>query len=575
MARLPQIRSNTIETPSIVPASGGADAATSLFSTLAQSSQRMRQDLQPYLDQQTRDQAAADVLAARDARDENGLALDVPTRRVLTRQDAIYNEVVSAGVISTARADFADEIERLAQEHRFDPEGYQAAASEYIEGYTSGLSNRDLSMEMVLQLETSATQAFATEGARLEANAREAQVKETQDSLERRLSQISAAMATSIERDGLEGVSSNEFEELEREASDIVDILVENPLYGWSAERGAEAIDALMNQGTELLQIQGMETVYYDDGALAALKFIDESVNRMTLDQAERIGARSRLQQRLSVLQQMTALEEDEKEAEVDAIKERAEASALAFEAELLTRMGEGEKPTQLDMLRLNAFVTAGIIKPARMSVYVNARTSDDETPSDALNRINLMEYARSGVDRQAVIDQAYDLIGQGSVGIEAYNEALAAWEESQDTTLQEGEDIIEGLFAASWMDRAFGGVQAKKAEAKSDLREWYSNNPDISVQDMRERARLIGQEYQRAAPEPPLPVMPGYAHPTFLNVDNVDEWFEAAEEHAFDLYIDDDEEFNRAIDMLESRRDYVKTQALLLSQGTPSNGEE
>ena len=57
-------------------------------------------------------------------------------------------------------------------------------------------------MEMILELETSARQAFAQEGARLEANAREAQLKETQDSMERRLNQISAEMATAIERDG-------------------------------------------------------------------------------------------------------------------------------------------------------------------------------------------------------------------------------------------------------------------------------------------------------------------------------------------------------------------------------------
>ena len=366
------------------------------------------------------------------------------------------------------------------------------------------------------------------------------------------------------------------FEALENEASNIVDILVDNPLYGWSAERGAEALDELMNQGTELLQVQGMEQVYFEDGSLAAMNFIDESVNRMTLDQGERIGARSRLQGRLSILQQMTALEEDAKEEEVDRIKAQAEASANAFEADLLSRMGEGEKPSRTDMMRLNAFVTAGIIKPARMSVYVNARTSDDPSQDDVLNRINLIEYARSGVSRQDVVDQATALVSSQTVGIEAYNEALsAAWEESQDDRLREGEDMIDGLFAASWMDRAFGGVQAKKAEAKSDLRSWFANNPDVTIMDVRERARRIGQEYQRTAPEPPLPVMPGFAHPTFLGVDNVDEWFEQAEEHAFDLYMNNDEEFNRAIDMLEARRDYLKAQAALMTQGSMPNDEE
>ena len=104
MKTLPQIQQRSIvqATPSVA-ATGGADAATSLFSTLAQSSVRLRQDLQPYLDQQTRDRAAGDVLEALENRDDSGLALDVPTRRVLTRQDAIYNQVVSAGVVATAR----------------------------------------------------------------------------------------------------------------------------------------------------------------------------------------------------------------------------------------------------------------------------------------------------------------------------------------------------------------------------------------------------------------------------------------------------------------------------------------
>jgi len=573
---LQNIQRNTVQSVGIVANDGEAAAATSLFTGLAESSSRMRQQLQPYLDQQTRDRAARDVRSAIDGRDDAGLALDVPTRRVLTRQDAIYNDVVSAGVIAQSQADFQDEVNRLAENHRFDPKGFAGAADDFVEGYTSALAERELSMEMVLSLETSARQTFAQEGARVEAQTREVQVKETQDAMERRLSQLSAQLATGIERDAGVFVGSTQFAGLQKEYDDIINTLVDNPLYGWSPEQGAEAIDDFMNGGTELLMVQGMEAEFFKNGDAAALKFIDEGVNRMTLDAQERIGSRSRLTNRLSVLQQMSALEQQEKKDEQDALEAAGEQASLNYESAMLGKLSGQERPTRTDIAQGQLLVQAGYLKPARLNVYINAKTSDNLTGREEGALFGAIQYARDVATTQEELDSIIqDMLATETIGIDEISKIEDEWQDTQDDRLSAGTDLLDAFFQKSWMDSAFGDSQAKNAEARISLREWVSQNPESTVQQVEVHARRIADSFARTAPPPAMVIMDGFKNPRGITPINYKEYVEDAGDYLLDNFSNDPAYLNQQMEQIRLIDDYFGDMAQLQSEGSEPNEEQ
>lgn len=573
---LQNIERNTVQVSQLQARDGNASAGVQLFGALAQSSSQMRSQLQPYLDQQTRDRAARDVREAIEDRDDTDLALDVPTRRVLTRQDEIYNQVVTAGVVAQSQADFFDEVNKLKEEYKFDPTGYAAAAEEFVEGYTSGLTERELSMETVLGLETSAREVFAREGARLEDQARQIQVKETQDQMERRLSQLSAQLATGIERDHTTFIGSDEFADIQKEFDNIINTLVDNPLYGWSAERGAEALDDFMNGGTELLMVQGMEAEYHENGAAAALGFIDESVNRMTLDTQERIGARSRLSNRLSILQQMTALEQKEAKEAAELLTKEGEQAALDYEADMLGKLSQGIRPTAADVQTGQLFVRAGYLKPARLNVYVNAKTSDQLNGREQGALFGAIQYARDFATTREDLDSlTQNLLTTEAIGIDEISKVEREWEDSQDARLKAGTDLLDSFFQKSWMDiGGFGAAAAANSEARIDLRNWVDQNPESTPAQVQSQARKIADAYARNQPPPPMVVMDGFKNPTGINPTNYETYIDDASIYLLDNFADDPEFLNATMERLNIIEDYYSDMAQLQSEGSEPNKE-
>lgn len=541
---------------------GGAEAAANLFSGLAQTSRRLRQQLQPLLDQQASNRATQDVREAAASR-ENGLeAPDVPLRLALTRQDQIYNQVVQAGVLATSKSDMQDALNDLRAKHKFDPEAFTAEANEYIEGYTSGLSKRNLDIELLQAVELDAKNAFAAEGSRITETVRVLQTKETQDALERRMSQVNAEVATLLEREGLNAVNGDEYAQLESEFVDMIDILVENPIYGWSAERGAEAVDGLLNSATEIVAGQGLEAVYHKDGAAAALKYIDGAVNGMTLDQQERIGARSRLSQNLSVLQQMTALERAEAKRTNDETIEKLKLGARSFEADVLMRLGKGEKPTEGELGRMKMYVKAGAMTPTRMQTYVNAATAEEPSVSNDLNVAALFDYARSpGTTRDEIEQQSLAGIINGDLTWADRERVLDEYSKSQDDRFTAGTDALNGYFATGMMDIDTGAVKAAKAEAEAALGRWYQRNPEASADDVARQAKTLAVEYGRRMPKPPKPVIPNFRSPTVVNITNVDQWHEDALLAAVDAYGDDPAELERVGQLIDNYQAYLQDQ--------------
>jgi len=551
-----------VQSPGFVADDGQATATRSLFSGLADAAKGMRRQLQPMLDQQAEQQASEDIIEATRAREDGRTAIDVPLRRTLTRQDQVYNGVVQAGVMATAKADYADEITRLSKEFEFDPLGYQKAADGFIEGYASKLGERDFDLSTMLALEQDARNSFAAEGARIETNTRNLQTRETQDALERRFAQISAEVATLLERDGLDAAFGESYTKLEDEAVDITELLVDNPVYGWSGEKGAEALDGLMNQSTEILATQGLEAEYYREGggAIAALKFIDGAVDSMVLDQGERIGARSRLQQRLSILQQMTALEDAELRAQGEERDVALETASLAFEAELLQRMGSGERPSQRDIGRGRLLVEAGALKPARLSVYVNAATSTDSTQNDEIVLASLFDYARTpGVTRDDVEQVTIEAMGNVKVTASERERVLRAYDQQTDDRLDVGTDMLNGYFATGFMDIDSGAVKSAKAAADLELQNWFENNPEATSEQMASRAKRLAVEAGRRMPRPPMPQIPGHRSPPVVSIENVETWANQARLGAFEALQDDPAEFNRVMRQIDEQEAWIR----------------
>lgn len=549
---------------------GGAAAATTLFGTLAQASRALRAELQPILERNAQIDAQEDLIAASDARDDNSTALDAPMRAGLTRQGQIYNHVVRTGVIAQAKTDVAEAVASMRTEFEFDPEGYQQAADSFIEEYIKGV---DLDVQTMQAIELEARNTFNRDALRIEEKTRLAQVRETQDALQLRLGQIGAEMATLLERDGITGAMGEEYAELEGEAANVVGILVDDPVYGWSAERGAEALDGLANQGQEIVSAQQMEGIFLAEGSLAAMKFIERAIDGMTLDQQERIGARSRLQQQLSIMQNMQAMELAAEKERQKQFEEELEQTGIDFEANLLYRMGQGERPTERDLNNARLLVLANALKPSRLQVYANAATSTDRGLQDELVMASLLDYARlQGVSRDDVEEMSMGAVGTGAISAAQRETILRAFETEQDDRYKVGKSMIDGFFAKGFFDSDFGAVRAAKAQALSEYRSWLERNPDATNRQVEQFAKTLAVENGRKMPPPPMPVIPNFMHPIVITAENVKTWSEDAMLALDEAGLDPDE-FNRAMGQIDNYQAWIQEQQRI--QQEPQNAAE
>ncbi len=573
---LPDIQRRALTgNPGSIADTGAAEAQSSLFSGIAQASRQFRARLQPELNRQAREQAAEDVLEAAKNREDGSRVPEVPLKRAFSQQAQVYNQVATTGVLATAKADYAEEVRRLRAEYEFDPDGFNEASEKFIAGYSEGL---DLPGDLLLSLETEANQMFSAEGARIEANARARQTRETQDALQRRLGQVQAEMTTTLENEGAVSVFTDEYKRLEQEAIDLVSILADNPAYGWSDEQAAEALDAISNQSQEVVAIQMMQATFYKDGAAAAIGYIDKAINGMVLDQQERIGARSRMQSELAILMQLQGLEEAERKAAHDQEVEKLEIAARGFEADLLQRMSQQEKPTDQDISTMNFLVRAGAMKPARMNTYVNAMLSDETTPSDEVYQGVLFDFAREpGVTREEIEIATIDAVGSGSITAAERESILRAYDQFNDDRYKAGQNVIDGMFSTGFMDIDTAEVKAQKALAESELADFFQRNPEATNSQLEQKARQLAVEYGRRIPAPPVPDIPGAPPAQFIDPQNIGAWAEEARLSALEAleannYSPDD--FTRAMDMIDRREAWQRDQMRLQQESVSAPTE-
>lgn len=560
--------------PLAAPESGQSQAAGivqqaqgNLWGSLADAARGLRQRLQPELNERARDRAAEDVIAAAEAR-EAGRMVPAQRRTVITQQDAVYNEVLRSGIAATALNDFTAKARELEQQYEYDPEGFDKEASKFLDSYT-GLQDGDA--YLVSEVDREGQKLFADTKARIDGRRRQADLTEAQQALQDRLTFIQGEMATLIEQKGPGAVYESDYIKLQEDAIGVVNSLVDNPAFGWSDERGAEALDGLANQQQELTEIKVMESIYYQPaseggGTVKAMEYIDTAVNRMQLDQGERIGARSRMQQRLAWLQQMSALEDKEKEDEIKATIEQGKQYAAAYEADLLSRMGRGQKPQMSDIDALASMVRAGWLDSTRMSTYVTAATSTEPKQTDQLTLASLFDYARApGVTLEDIEQQSLRSMAAANITASDRERVIEAYNDAQDARSKPGMDALEGYFATGFMDIDTASVKSAKVRAESELRAWMRQNPDATTTQVEQKAKALAVESGRRMPRPPMPSIPGYGNPPIVSIQNVDEWAEGAMLAAYDAVEAGQlstQDYNRVMSIIDEQVAWQKDQA-------------
>lgn len=573
---LPDINSRPVtQNPGFVADTGAAEGAASLFSNLANEARGFRRRLQPVLNAQAEEQAAQDVLEAARNREDGNRAVEVPAKRALSQQAGVYNQVVTTGIMANAKADYAEQVQALRAKHQFDPEGFEEASEQFLSKYSENL---DVSGDLLMSLELEGRAMFGAEGARITEQVRARQVQETQDSLQRRLGQVQAEMTTLLENDGAVATFADEYKGLEAEAVDLVTILADNPVYGWSDEQAAEALDGIGNQAQEVVSIQQMQATFYKDGAAAALGYIDEAINAMTLDQQERIGARSRMQSELSMLMQLDNIEEKERKDAHDERVEELEAAALGFEADLLQRMSQREKPTDADMTSMNMLVRAGALTPARMNTYVNAMLADESTPNDEAFVATLFDVARDpDFSRDDLENLTIDAIGGGFIDASVRETILRANAQANDDRFKAGQNVIDGMFATGFMDIDTAAVKSQKAMAESELRAFFDARPEATASDLEQKAKQLAVEYGRRTPAPPTPSIPGAPAAGFIDPQNIGPWAEQMRISALDAYEAGNyspEEFTDAMNKIDDREAWQRSQMRLQQESVSAPSE-
>lgn len=581
---LPQIQARPLASQGGFTQTAGMveQAQGDLFSGLAESAVALRRTLQPMLDEQAKAQASRDVREAAKARENGDYAPDVPLRRILTQQDSVYNQTARAGIAAQAKNDISDAVRQLSLDFEYDPQGFEEASNQFLEKYGESL---DTDPVMQLQLETEAQETFKSTQFQIETRKRAAVTSEAQQALEKRLEYLQGQRDTMIEQDGAGAVLTKDWAALEDESRNVIGILTANPAYGWSEERAAEALDGIANAGQELVAAQELEGIYYKPsteggGVPGAMNYIEKTVDRMELTDAERIGAKSRLQGRLNWLQTKEAAKDkaevDQKKALVAAGKE----SAATYEAHLLEQMALGEPPSVDDISQLRSYVEAGWMKPSRMQVFVNAATSTTPMQADQVTLALLYDSANDpDMTREDLEQLTMSAMANPEANMTASQRqsVLAEFDKVTEKRFKVGKETLEGYFKTGFMDVDTAAVTSARTRAEQELRDWADEHPDYTRAQIEAKAKSLAVESGRRMPRPPKPTIPGFTHPLVINVDNLDQWSEGARVallDALDKGEIDESEFTRRDAMIDEYAAWQNMQTKM-AQESVSNATE
>lgn len=497
----------TVSEPGLTPnvdlvgAAGiGARAQASLFSEIAQSAAQLRSQLQPILDQQAEERANRDVEQAFAQRPEGDNTLpDLDLRRAWTQQDQVYNNAVTAGALARAGVDMEAEATRLRELFPYDPAGFENAYSQFVSGYVENAP-----INIGAQIELSMMQTFSREQARIAERTRVAAINEQEEALTLRMAHLDEQMRSGIENDGIGFVDSEAGGDIARQYADIVNILVDNPAFGHSAEWGADQLDTFGTRAREGVLTEAVRNIYDSGGPVAALEFIDEQVRSLDVSPEEAISIRSRLTGELQTLQTIDSSRRAEQNRQDELSRERLEDLGNDWFARAIEARTAGQ-PLPEEMIReLPDLVRVGAVSQSEAQQWTQA-AGGSITENDEL-AISLHNMARDGTPAERLRELMNPHVGR-DLTTETYLGVLSATERYSDERFSAGRDVITAAFGQAAFDFAFDNSQAVLEQtAISELDAWLEANPEANRFDARRQATLIAIRLGREVGSPPPP---------------------------------------------------------------------
>ncbi|XBQ17404.1 MAG: hypothetical protein ABL308_05860 [Oceanicaulis sp.] len=494
-------------TPTVQQANPSAgDAMGSAFSALAQASRDMRRELQPMLDDRARRKAREDYQAASDEAEEDA-PISPAMRRVISRQDAVYNQTLQqltqARAMNQAERSLAD----LRREHAYQPDQFRAAARQWRDRYLRGVDSAfkpELELAMNAQIDDLELAVIDERRANDTSEARQA--------LELRLENVDARITSGFAEQGPDFATTAAFREAQAEAQDVISILVESPQYEWSAEQGAAALDGLASSGRESLVYHEVDAVLRTEGEAAALAFVEDFLAGQELSPNDRIAQRSRLINRVANTQRrldLIAAERNREDARARAVAE-SEARGLLNAVTRARAEGQPVDPLQVDALQ--RYADAGLISASEFRTTVNAlnaSASDNEVDQGLL--ASLYDEARDlAVPVEDLERMTLAAVGAGSITAANREAILSQALELREDGMERGVDAIKATFERGWMDGATDRQALATAEdaAMNDLIDWRRRNPDAPSYEVRQAAIRFAALRGREIPPPSAPLI-------------------------------------------------------------------
>lgn len=528
-------------TPTVQQANPSAgDAMGSAFSSLAAASREMRSRLQPMLDDRARRQAREDYQEAADAAGEAD-PIDPALRRVISRQDQIYNQTVQELTHARTMNQAERSLAELRREHAFQPERFGEAARAWRDRYMRGVqSAAKPELELALNGYIDDLELQVMDERRANDTA------EAQQALELRLESINGRLTSMIAEQGPDAVTTAAFAEAQAEAQDVISILVDGPQYEWSPERGAEALDAVADAGREAVIFHEADAVLRTEGEAAALGFIEDFLAGQDMAPNERIAARSRLVGHINnTVRRRDLIAAEQARAEA-ARRKAAEAEARRLLNSVTRARAEGDAVDPLEVDRLQTYADAGLITEGQFRVTVNAINADPDIEPDQATVATFFDLAR---DLGTPVDELESLtlqsVAAGRITAAQREQVLNQANALREAGMERGVEVIQAAFERGWADAAASRQALAIAEeaALNDLIEWRRSNPDAQGYEVRQQAGRFAALRGREMPPPSAPLIDAAGTPPRINegAQAFAAWKDRAEREIEDLILEPD----------------------------------
>lgn len=498
--------------------------------------------------------------AQREGRDA-GLSGTGEERDGRTRSDRAYNAALRSGQIARGDVEADREFNRIAEEAGLDDEAFTANSEAYIErAIAEAPESVATELEFRLRYRQSNVQS------RIRGAATEAARREAQESLELSYNQANRELVTMLERDP-GAMDTDAAQEIVARQQAIIDELVANPYFGWSEERGEQAMEQAM-LGAEEAVMNATVSMAYDAagggpaGELAALEAVDSLLLQQDLSTQERLARRSRLQGRIQTLSTQESLRERARQDAQDAREAELERQANEFVADIQTRFLTGEPVTAEDVGVLENLRAADLLEFGQYNTLLSSLSERRDPQPDPALEEQLFQQVSEPMPEDDLNEVLLQAVTSGSITPGAARTIRQRWETRNDARLRSGMDILDAYFTQSAFDMS-SDIQGQKTEAESDLFDWVeAQEVPPSRAAIEQRARTLAQEAGRSLPRPPLPI--GLTEPMFGSDPN--EFFNSSLDRLDGLFPENmtqeqSDQYNRAYEMLESYRSWITIQ--------------